>query len=101
LVVQILITVLNKIFCGRGEETLKFYICAEHKTIYSGLNVNDALAVFFYVAFIGNLEYRAKGEAVAVWLQRKIAGINFEGKFFIWQQKKVVPSSDFKTYRYR
>jgi hypothetical protein len=78
------------IYCGKGEETLKFDICAEHKTIYSDLNFNDALAAFFYVAFIGNLEYPAKGEAVAVWLQRKIAGINFEGKFFIWQQKKVM-----------
>jgi hypothetical protein len=37
------------------------------------------VAAFFHVAFVGNLRYPDEAEAVAIWLQRKVAGINEPG----------------------
>lgn len=68
------------IFCSEGTETLRFDVHSEKKKIFANLNFNESVAAFFYVTFVGNLEYPQEGEAVAVWLQRKVAGINLEGR---------------------
>jgi hypothetical protein len=49
-------------------------------TVYSGLSFRRALAAYFHVVFATDLEYAREGEAVAIWLQRKVAGIKKEGK---------------------
>jgi hypothetical protein len=57
-----------------------FEVHAELKPFLTGLNFNEAISSFLHVAFIGNLRYPENAEAVAVWLQRKVAGINDPGK---------------------
>lgn len=56
-----------------------FSIEAEHKTILVGLTFNDAIASFFHLTFVANMKYPANGEDAAVWLQRKVAGIEETG----------------------
>ena len=68
------------IYCTQGAASVKFEVCAENKIIFADLNFNDAVAGFFYITFIGNLAYPAEGESVAIWLQRKVVGINDDGK---------------------
>jgi hypothetical protein len=70
------------IFCPDGASSVKFDLQAERKKIYSDLNFSEVLRAFFCVAFIGNMHYPEAGEAVAILLQRKLAGINAEGKFY-------------------
>ncbi len=53
---------------------------AENKVFFVDLNFNEAIAAFFHLTFVCNLHYPEEGEAVAVWLQRKIAGIDYPGK---------------------
>lgn len=63
-----------------GDEGFLFSLHAEKKEVFSRLSFHDALAAFFHLTFVGNMRYPAKGEAVAVWLQRKVAGIVDEGE---------------------
>jgi hypothetical protein len=70
------------IFCRHGLDGLQFDLHVEQKQVFSALNFTEVLAAFFCLAFIGNLHYPEEAEAVAVLLQRKVAGINDEGKFF-------------------
>jgi hypothetical protein len=67
------------ILCCDGIGSVKFDLHVEKKKIFTGLNFSEALRAFFCVAFIGNLHYPEDGEAVAILLQRKLAGINGEG----------------------
>jgi hypothetical protein len=76
------------IFCRDGIASVSFDLHAEKQKIYSNLNFSEALRGFFYVSFIGNLHYPEEGEAVAILLQRKVAGINAEGivqNFFVFK----------------
>jgi hypothetical protein len=61
----------------------RFEVHAEGKAFLVGLNFNEALAGFFHLSFVGNLRYPEDGEAVAVWLQRKVAGIDERGNYQI------------------
>lgn len=85
-----------QIFCPDGAASVQFDLEVEGKKVYSGLNFSEVLRAFFCVAFIGNLHYPEAGEAVAILLQRKVAGLNAEGKKFtilffpnavLWMQK--------------
>jgi len=44
------------------------------------LNFNEAVASFLHLCFVGNLKYPEEAESVAVWLQRKVAGMDEPGK---------------------
>jgi hypothetical protein len=59
-----------------------FQVHAEQKPFLIDLNFNEALTSFLHLAFVGNLRYPENGEAVAVWIQRKVAGINDPGNFY-------------------
>ncbi len=67
------------ILCPEGVGSIKFDLHVEKKKIFADLNFSEALRAFFSVSFIGNLEYPEQAEAVAILLQRKVAGINAEG----------------------
>lgn len=70
------------IFCSKGADTMKFSIHAEMKEVLGNLTFDEAVSAFFYICFIGNLEYPEAGEAVAIWLQRKVAELNSTGVKF-------------------
>jgi hypothetical protein len=57
----------------------RFEVHSEQKAFFKDLNFHEAVAAFFHVAFVGNLRYPDEAEAVAIWLQRKVAGINEPG----------------------
>jgi hypothetical protein len=67
------------ILCPEGAGSVKFDLHVEKKNFFSDLNFSKVLRAFFSVVFIGNLHYPENGEAVAILLQRKLAGINAEG----------------------
>jgi hypothetical protein len=67
------------ILCVDGPASVAFDVHAEYKKVFSQLNLCEALRAFFSIAFVCNLEYPADGEAVAILLQRKVAGIDAEG----------------------
>lgn len=69
------------ILCREDDSGLVFDVHAERMKIFENLNLNDAISAFFHIGFVGNIRYPAKGEAVAVWLQRKVARVQEEGKF--------------------
>jgi len=75
-------------FCPHGPASVKFDVHVEQKKIFSDLNFSEALRAFFAITHIGNIHYPEAGEAVAILLQRKLAGINAEGNF------RLVPISD-------
>jgi hypothetical protein len=68
------------ILCTNGVGSVQFDLHVERKKIFTGLNFSEALRAFFAVSFIGNLHYPEAGEALAILLQRKLAGFNAEGK---------------------
>jgi hypothetical protein len=68
------------IFCPDGVGTVKFDVHVESRKAYVDLNFSEALRAFFSVCFIWNYHYPEAGEAVAILLQRKLAGFNAEGK---------------------
>jgi len=43
------------------------------------LNFHEALGSYFHLSFKGNLLYPEDCEAIAVWLQQKVAGIDHPG----------------------
>jgi hypothetical protein len=57
----------------------RFEVHAEQEPFFSDLNFHEALAAFFHLAFVGNLKYPDEAESVAIWAQRKLAGINDPG----------------------
>lgn len=61
-------------------DPLCFSVCLEQTTVFQNLTFTCALASFFHLAFIGQVEYPKKGEAVAVWLQKKVARIDDKSK---------------------
>lgn len=67
------------ILCCDGAGSVMFDLHVEKKKIYRDLNFSEALRAFFAVAFIGNMHYPEEAEAVAILLQRNLAGINGEG----------------------
>lgn len=67
------------IVCMESKEGIRFNIRAEHKTFLSDLSFSDAVAAFFHLTFVSNMKYPEGGEAVAIWLQRKVAGIVEKG----------------------
>ena len=70
-----------QILCRDGVASVTFDVRAEGKTIFSEVNICEALRGFFSIAFVGNMHYPELGEAVAILLQRKVAGINVEGGY--------------------
>jgi hypothetical protein len=78
------------ILCRDGVSSVKFDLHVEKQKIYEDLNFSEALRAFFSVAFVGNLHYPENGEAVAILLQRKVAGINAEGTVVIKQVSREV-----------
>lgn len=69
------------IFCRDGPASVLFDVHVEKKKIFTELNFCEALRAFFSISFIGNLHYPEHGEAVAILLQRKVAGLNSEGTY--------------------
>jgi hypothetical protein len=70
------------IFCPDGVGSVNFDLHVDNEKVYTNLNFSEAIRGLFSVAFIGNIHYPATGEAVAILLQRKLAGLNGEGKQF-------------------
>jgi hypothetical protein len=66
------------------QSSYTFEVHAEQKLFMTDLNFNEALTSFLHLAFVGNLRYPENGEAVAVWIQRKVAGINDPGIGFTY-----------------
>jgi hypothetical protein len=67
---------------GGGGGSLCFDVHAPGSSspVYANLSFAGALAAFLHVVFVRNLPYPEDGEAVAVWLQRRVAGIRDEGE---------------------
>ncbi len=59
---------------------LPFDVRAERKTFFSGLNLAEAIATFFQLCFVANTKYPVKGDAVALWMQQRVAGIVDKGR---------------------
>lgn len=70
-------------------DRFSFEVHAELKPFFTGLNFHEAIASFLHLAFVGNLQYPENGEAVAVWLQRKVACINDPGKKMVIRKEHV------------
>jgi hypothetical protein len=62
---------------------------AERKTFFSGLNLEQAIATFFHLCFVANTKYLVKGEAVALWMQQKVAGIVDTGRLINFIQYRL------------
>jgi hypothetical protein len=54
----------------------RFEVSAEQRTFFSDVNFHRAAATFFHAVCVGKLRYSEEAESVAIWLQRKVAGIN-------------------------
>jgi hypothetical protein len=57
----------------------RFEVPAEHRTFFSDVNFHGAAATFFHAVCVGKLRYSEEAESDAIWLQRKVAGINDPG----------------------
>ena len=71
---------LPHLICEEGEFGYEFNLRALGVTVFHSLSFNDAIAAFFHLTFAVGLRYPENGEAVAVWLQRKVAGLDEKGK---------------------
>jgi hypothetical protein len=57
----------------------RFEVPAEQRMFFSDVNFHGAVATFFHAVCVGKLRYSEGAESVAIWLQRKVAGINEPG----------------------
>jgi hypothetical protein len=64
---------------------------AERKTFFSGLNLAPAISTFFHLCFVANTKYPVKGDAVALWMQQRVAGIVDKGRLinFVWYRLQI------------
>lgn len=69
-------------------DRMSFDIRVERKVLFSGLNFEEAVAAYFHLCFVANLKYPEKGESVAIWLQRRIAGIVDKGNLANYLETK-------------
>jgi hypothetical protein len=60
--------------------SLPFDVRAERKTFFSGLNIAQAIATFYHLCFVANAKYPVKGDAVALWMQQRVARIVDKGR---------------------
>jgi hypothetical protein len=67
------------IVCVESTGGLRFSVHAEKRAVFCDLTFTDAVAAFFHISFVCNMKYPDDGEAVAIWLQRKVAGIVGKG----------------------
>jgi hypothetical protein len=65
---------------GGGSLCFDVHAPGSSSPVYTNLSFAGALAAFLHVVFVRNLPYPEDGEAVAVWLQRRVAGICDEGE---------------------
>lgn len=75
------------IVISEDRDGISFGIWAEGESIIGGLTLTNAVAVLFHLSFVVSLKYPKKGDSVAVWLQRKVAGIGCEGEILMKPNK--------------
>ncbi len=82
---------------GGGSLCFDVHAPGSSSPVYANLSFSSALAAFLHVVFVRNLPYPEDGEAVAVWLQRRVAGIRDEGEAKFRKGRELLELKDSVT----